>query len=639
MIALINMPFASLFQPSLALSHFKAQLREAGIAAKVYNFNFTLANRLGFERYEPLQKLGNVDMRIGEWLFTRSAWGDAFESPAERIVALCRNEAGSFGRQDLDPAWLEAVRAEMIPAFLDDCCEMLFSGDDPAIAAFSCVFFQTVPAIALARRIRQRRPDVRTLFGGASFYGEMGAELLAKTPWIDAVATGEADQLFIPAVRAFMQGKIPTDLPGLSVRDAQGAVLPGQEPIRTSSEQLEALPDPDFSDYLAQMDDYARQTPAFPRAPVFLPFEGSRGCWWGEKKPCRFCGLNATGMPSRAKSPARVVRQLAAMARRYPVRRFFAADNNLPMPFLRDFLPALARDPHLRDVQFFCEIKTNLRREWVKALAAAGFKHVQPGIETLSTPLLKALRKGATALQNIYFLKLCRTYRIFPMWNFLIRIPGEQPEDYETMIALLPKIVHFAPPAAGVRPVQAHRFSVYGAPEAGYLDDLRPQAWYDGLFPADRFDLNRVAYYFSGTWRDTIGQDLESYTPLVESVRHWLGVWQSETALPDLCYDPMAPTSGLTLVDTRFGRNGQWRLDPREAAVYRSIDDPRMPEGILSRADLKDVPASAVEQILADFVTSGLAIREGNRFLGLAVPSTATIASAERKILFKRYLD
>ncbi len=40
---------------------------------------------------------------------------------------------------------------------------------------------------------------------------------------------------------------------------------------------------------------------------IFVPYETSRGCWWGQKKHCTFCGLNPLGMNYRAKSPERAV--------------------------------------------------------------------------------------------------------------------------------------------------------------------------------------------------------------------------------------------------------------------------------------------------------------------------------------------
>lgn len=34
-----------------------------------------------------------------------------------------------------------------------------------------------------------------------------------------------------------------------------------------------------------------------------LVLEGARGCWWGEKHHCTFCGLNGSLMKFRSKPP------------------------------------------------------------------------------------------------------------------------------------------------------------------------------------------------------------------------------------------------------------------------------------------------------------------------------------------------
>ncbi len=34
-----------------------------------------------------------------------------------------------------------------------------------------------------------------------------------------------------------------------------------------------------------------------------MPYKTSRGCWWGQKHHCTFCGINGGGMGFRDKSP------------------------------------------------------------------------------------------------------------------------------------------------------------------------------------------------------------------------------------------------------------------------------------------------------------------------------------------------
>ena len=54
-------------------------------------------------------------------------------------------------------------------------------------------------------------------------------------------------------------------------------------------------------------------------------------------------------------------------------------------------------------------------------------RRIQPGIESLSDHVLKLMRKGTTALQNIQLLKWCREYGVQPEWNLLSASRASRP--------------------------------------------------------------------------------------------------------------------------------------------------------------------------------------------------------------------
>ncbi len=72
-----------------------------------------------------------------------------------------------------------------------------------------------------------------------------------------------------------------------------------------------------------------------------------------------------------------------------------AVDNILPHEYFKTLLPELKR--RQLGVTLFYEIKANLKREQVELLRDAGVAALQPGIESLSTPVLRLMRKGTTA--------------------------------------------------------------------------------------------------------------------------------------------------------------------------------------------------------------------------------------------------
>src|SRR5512144_1002972 len=101
----------------------------------------------------------------------------------------------------------------------------------------------------------------------------------------------------------------------------------------------------------------------------------------------------------------------------------------------------------------FYEVKSNLRKEQVKQLRDAGITEIQPGIESFSDAVLKLMRKGVSALQNIQLLKWCKEFGVQPRWNVLWGFPGEAGEEYERMAAMIPLLAHLPPPvsASGLR--------------------------------------------------------------------------------------------------------------------------------------------------------------------------------------------
>ena len=73
MIYLINMPFSSLTQPSLALSQFKTQLSVANLKCQLLNFNFNFSRLIGLKSYENITRRRGVDTQLGEWFFAKHA--------------------------------------------------------------------------------------------------------------------------------------------------------------------------------------------------------------------------------------------------------------------------------------------------------------------------------------------------------------------------------------------------------------------------------------------------------------------------------------------------------------------------------------------------------------------------------------
>ncbi len=624
-----QMPFGSLLYPNLALGQFKAQLQQAGIPNTVINFNLRFGRMIGFAAYETIARFKGVETQVSEWLFSRACWGEDIGLSEDGFLQLCGEELTTIPRVHDRVTYLRKVRREVVPVFLRHCVDTI-AQLRPRVVALSCTFFQTLAALTLGRLLREEHPEIKLVYGGACFHGEMGEELIAKTPWIDAVATGEADGEIVPLMRALSNGEVPRDLPGVIARTSDQSLVVGPKPAPATAERLEQLPDPDFDEYFAEAKALGLTRDESWRERVFLPFEASRGCWWGQKHHCTFCGLNAEGMGYRAKSATRVEASVRQLARRYPVRRMNATDNILAIEHMRELLPRLKAFPVETHPQvasrlkLFFEVKANMKRAQIRAMIDAGIEAVQPGIESLSSHHLRLMGKGVTALQNVFFLKCCREFGISVLWNILIRIPGEEQNDYTQMSAWISRLTHFQPPSGGAPLVECHRFAPYFSQHERWLTNLAPMPWYRGLFPQDRYDLRKVAYYFDGTWKDTLGGS--AYDELRARTLAWSTRWRTGEHMPNLTYVP-SHDGGLRIVDTRGPVDEYWQLDPSQAQLYRTLDDPVRPAHVRARL-IQETGSSASEAtirgVLLGFVDAGIALEERDQFLGLALPQTAT---------------
>lgn len=634
MIHLVAMPFGSVTTPGLALAQFKAQLTEAGHQARVFPFNLHFSRLIGPGAYETIARFKGIETQVGEWLFAREAWGRDFGPAEDDFLALCGDEIEGIPHVADLSGWLRKVRHQVVPAFLDTCIDRMAEAGELRVVALSCTFFQTIASLALGRRIRERFPSAKLTYGGACFHGEMGEEIVRCAPWIDAASTGEADDVFVPLVEALLRGEVPRGLQGIHYREVPGGAVRCDAPhTPMTGEQMELVPDPDFDDFFEEAARVGFARDAGWQQRVMLPFESARGCWWGQKQHCTFCGLNGEGMNYRARTADRTLAMFRSLAQKYPqVKRFQAADNIMPMSYFHELLPRMAAAPARPDVEYFWTVKTNLRRDQIRVLADARVLYLQPGIESLADNILKHMRKGVTALQNVCFLRTCQEEGITVYWNNLIRIPGETAEDYAQMVDWLPKLHHLRPAYGGAPKAECHRFSPYFFEANRWASDLRPRAWYAGIYPEDTVDLRRVAYYFSATWRDVLGGS--AYDALLTETATWTRAWRDEQVAPHCVVSQLLPDGGVLIDDTRPGRPGTLRLGPEEAALLTLLDTPTSEERLLRVAE-KD--PERIRALLTTLKDAGLILHDGARYVSVVLRvGTQEIAAHLRSGLLKR---
>jgi len=347
-----------------------------------------------------------------------------------------------------------------------------------------------------------------------------------------------------------------------------------------------------------------------------LALETSRGCWWGQKHQCTFCGLNGGGMRYRSKSPGRALAEIDFLVDRYPSRRFYATDNILPLEYYETVLAELAsrtRPPHL-----YYETKANLTKAQVRLLARAGFWGVYLGIESLSTSILRLMDKGTSQLLNIRTLKWCVEAGLVADWALLCGFPGEDPGEYERLAELAPSLMHLPPPF-GPYHIRVDRFSPYFvAPERHGLANLRASIAYRHIYPFPPAELDRLAYYFDYDYADERTPE-EHTAPLRAAIAEWQA--QGQHGMARLEMDDAGDR--VEIRDTRpAATQAVTVLRGPARLAYRALDAGATADAV--RAELQRVlgaEAPSSQKIagwLDQWLRDRLVIQEGSRYLSLA---------------------
>ena len=603
-VALVSMPTLSARFPSFQLALLKPTLEREGIPVQPISLFMYFGSHVGWRINETLSDV--YPCMVGEWLWTKAAFGDFAND--EEYLEIYGNSLQSICRQagcTLDD--LRAIRERAAPAFIDFCLESI-DWSRFGLIGFSVVFQQTLASIALARALKQRYAHIPIIFGGATFEDDIADEIMKGCPQVDFIHCGDADESLPETIRRIYRRQSLEGVPGLMWRDDDRIMFAGRAP---NLRDMNKTPVPDFDEYF-----YARNEGGYIHSDqaqeVLLPIETARGCWWGVKNHCTFCGLNRAGMEFRAKNVDNVIEQLDELSRRYGILDFNAIDNIIAPEYIDKLFTQLA-DANT-DIRLHYEVRPSLTRAQLKLMRKGGLFSIQPGVESLSTHILKLMRKHTTGMRNLELIKWSTYYGINNLYNILLRFPGETAQDYRTQCDVISQIHHLQAPWA-IAKARADRGSpMYSEPETQSVSRLVPSPCYDYLFPKDRFNLNRVSYYFEHEMGNTLED--HDYEEIFKAVDVWQARWR-ERPKPYLRYRKAWAT--ILIEDGRNCSPILTTYSDARARLYEYCADAHSAKEIAAEFD----GASWVDEAIEEFIERKLMVHLDNRYLSLALPENA----------------
>ncbi|MCC7146866.1 MAG: RiPP maturation radical SAM C-methyltransferase [Phycisphaeraceae bacterium] len=613
-IALLNMPVAMSRFPSLGLTQLKAALNRelpGQVDVDIIYLNHDFASVLGPQRAEQLaSQTTAVTAGLGNWLFRQAAFPKASDNRQAYLAQFERFFGSGQGQRMFEHL---ANRRDEFDAFLDRMIDQ-YALDRYDLVGFSIVSMQQNASFAMARKLKLRARQIVTVAGGPNCEAPMGQVIAKHVEAINFVFSGPSLQTLPRLVRGLLKNDLDAchAIEGVYAREKMGRYV-GRCPDQWGSPaEIDQAPLLHYDDFLQSYEKHVGEL----GRPVLL-LETSRGCWWGQKAACTFCGYNGTAMKYQAMSASRArahIEHLLGYSER--ISGILAVDAIMPTDYIQTLWPVLQIP---EGIHLSYEVKPVLNQEQLAVMAQAGVRTLAPGIEALASSTLRLMSKGHDAFANIRFLKDCAQFEgLLCQWQLLLGSIGEAAETYAKYLQDFPRLTHLAPPSS-VDMILFYRYSQYFRRAKQYGLKLRPRARYALLYPFPEEDLKQLAYYFEDD-----GEYQKGYAELVPwgikvagAVEQWKKRWQRRDGKLAPKLEIRERPTGLVVHDSRSGEVREVPLSPLAARLLRELESPRsIPRLAYS---LPETSEQQVRDCLEDLDRFGLLFVEGHRYLSLVL--------------------
>ena len=607
-IALISTPWPLYSRPSIQLGTLKAflQARTSDLQVDVFHFYLSLAEAIGYRLYHEISER--------TWLAESIYAALLYPKRIKKAADLFRKEsAGNLILRQVRFKTLTARVKKATAAFINRQNWGAFG-----LLGFSISFCQLTSALYVIKSIKRKFPNLIIVVGGASTSGQAAHGVLKRFPEIDAVVNGEGEMPLKQIIEHLRRSS-----PDFDLTKIQGVVTretDADKRVNTSFMQMETLSDlpaPNYDDYFDLLNTFQARKIFFPT----LPVEISRGCWWkrtgrpGKTTGCAFCNLNLQWHGYRYKPPSQVLSEIDHLTGRYQSLSVIITDNVLPKKGSVEIFKQIGCLN--KDLRLFGEVRATTPWMELKMMRDSGMQKVQVGIEALSSRLLKKLRKGTSAIQNLEIMKNCEALGIENMSNLILQFPGSDAQD----VAETLKVLEFA---KSFYPLKAVNFwlglgsPVWQNPKKYGIKAVFNHPNWSYLFPEEIYrtlPLMIQAYRGDRVYQKKIWKPVKKKT--LEWRKQYAEIRNGSDLLPILSFQD--GREFIIIRQKRFqAAPATHRLVGVSRLIYLFCQKHRSLKKILN--EFSTLPENKITAFLKMMVEKKLMFEEKNTYLSLAVP-------------------
>lgn len=293
--------------------------------------------------------------------------------------------------------------------------------------------YQITDGIQLARRLRERYPHIRIVWGG--WHPSLMPDTTIEHEMVDTIILGQGERVFPMLLNCIRDKGDINDIPNLVYKDDQNQVI--------KTKRVEIEPVANFkgiihSYNLVDLNRYVNKVWGNER---IIGYESSRGCPWS----CRYCSISSLYCHHWSALPAeQVVAEVKHLYENYHVDAIHFFDNNFFVDSKRvEKICELIQEEDMK-IRWdgTCNVKQFLgfSDEFMQQMIKTGFYRVIIGIESGDEEVLEKIDKKHNNEQVIKVIEKCKKYGIMPSLSFMVGFPWNPEKDFEETVSLIQKI-------------------------------------------------------------------------------------------------------------------------------------------------------------------------------------------------------
>lgn len=281
---------------------------------------------------------------------------------------------------------------------------------------------QIIPGLTLSYMLKQKTAAHINI--GGNFFGRIADELRKHkdffSTFADSVSIEEGEGPILK-VAAFINGQIPIEqVPNFMYKKGDEVCInPKMVPVKLNEM------------YNMSLSGY--KTDKYFAPEIVMPFQSSRGCYWGK---CSFCDQDF-GQNFNIKNIDKVISEFKELKEKYGITKFEFIDESVSPTYMSEFSEKLKLSA--LDINYFCDarLETAFTKDILKNAYEAGLRMLLWGLESGSDSVMELINKGIDLNKRFEILKDSKDARI---WNFafiFFGFPTETSEDAKKTIKML----------------------------------------------------------------------------------------------------------------------------------------------------------------------------------------------------------